>query len=265
MDHSVVGVVAPVGSVGIVEPVDIVDELVGLCSKADGLDVQVVETEAVWAHSQVLRLNCHELWVEPRPEHLSVERLPPLHVVIVVGVLKLHGGHVGLDLANFEEHVVDFIVGVSVRSAKLVGLSDSLFHLERVHDGKGDIVAEDGLALALHAFDLPKHPVEHLHVHAPLGSDRRVRVQSLHNVSRSKDSDIWADSFDLLLTNPLGSQTLALRVRIGTSGRDVDEALNLGRVLDCLGNSHGHTNVSLLKVLLLLVEDVGADAGNGNV
>ena len=113
---SVVCVIAPVGGVRIVKPVDIVHEFVSLCSKADGLDVQVLKAEAVWAHSQVLRLNGQELWVQPCTEHLTVEGLPPLHMMVVVRILQLNCGDVGFDLADVEEHVIDLVVSVRVGS-----------------------------------------------------------------------------------------------------------------------------------------------------
>lgn len=70
---SVVGRIASGDCVGVVKPVDIVDELVGLGTETDRLDVQVFETEVIGIGEKVLRLDGHELRVEPRAEPLSVE------------------------------------------------------------------------------------------------------------------------------------------------------------------------------------------------
>jgi len=111
---SVVCSVALGAGVSIVQPVDIVDEFVGFGTETDWLDVQVLKTLAAWLSDQVLRLNGHELWVEPRAEHLAVERLGPVHVLVVIHVLHGHSCHVWLDLGDVEEHLVDFLVVVSV-------------------------------------------------------------------------------------------------------------------------------------------------------
>jgi hypothetical protein len=67
--------------------------------------------------NQLLRLNGHELRVKPRSEHLAVERLVPTIVVVLVGIFQFDGCGVGLDLSNVEEHFVDFLVSVRVRTA----------------------------------------------------------------------------------------------------------------------------------------------------
>ena len=186
-------------------------------------------------------------------------------MLVIVGILELNGGGVRFNLANVEEHVVDLLVSVGVRAAELVCFSDGLFHLEAVEDGQGDIVAEHRLHLGVHAFNLPQHPVEHLHVHAPLGSDRDIWIQTLHDVSWPDNRHIRANGFYLLLTDPLSTQAPALRIGVSSSSRYVDEALDIWRVLYGFGDSHGHADVSFLELLILFVEDMGADAGDGNV
>ena len=59
---------------------------------------------------------------------------------VVVGILKLHSGHVWLDLADVKEHLVNLIVLVDVGTAKIVTLSDGLIHLKAVHDSESDII-----------------------------------------------------------------------------------------------------------------------------
>lgn len=263
--HSVVRIFALGLSVGIVEPVDVVDELVGLCTEADGFDVQVREAEVLRIDAQVLRLDGHELWVEPCAEHLAVEGLPPLHVMIIVCLLKWHSCDIGFDLTNVEEHVVDLFVGVSMRTTQVVALADSFLHLEAVVNGKRDVIVENRLHLAFHALDLPKHPIEHLHVHAPLGSNGDIWIQTLHDVSRPDNGHIWANGFYLLLTNPLSTQAPALRVGVSSSSRYVDEALDIWRVLYGLGDGDGHADVGFFELLILFVEDVGTDTGDGNI
>lgn len=150
-------------------------------------------------------------------------------------------------------------------TGQVVALANGLLHLEAVHDGEGDIVDKDGLNLSVHAFNLPQHSVEHLHVHTPLGSNSRIRVETLNDVGGAKNGNIRADSLDFLLTDPLGSKTLALGVGVSTGGRHIDKALDLRGVSDSLSNGHRDADVGLLEVLLLLVEDVGADARDGDV
>ena len=263
--HSVVGIFALGLSVGIVEPVDVVDELVGLCTEADGFDVQVSETRVFRIDQEILRLNGHEFRVEPCAEHLAVEGLPPLHVMVIVCLLKWHSGNIGFDLTNIEEHVVDLFVGVGMRTAQVVALANSFLHLEAVVNGKRDVIVENRLHLAFHALDLPKHPIEHLHVHAPLGSDRDIWIQTLHDVSRSDNGHIWANGFYLLLTNPLSTQASTLRIGVSSSSRYVDEALDIWGVLYGFGDGDGHADVGFLELLIFFVEDVGADARDGNV
>jgi len=57
----------------IVEPVNIVDEFVGLSTEADRLDVQIFEAQVFRVHDQILRLNSHEFGLEPGAEHLAIE------------------------------------------------------------------------------------------------------------------------------------------------------------------------------------------------
>jgi len=63
--RSVVGRVALGDIVGVIQPVDFVDELVGLDSEADGLDVEVFESLVGRVAEELLVLNSHELGVEP--------------------------------------------------------------------------------------------------------------------------------------------------------------------------------------------------------
>jgi len=186
-------------------------------------------------------------------------------VVVLVGHLKWHGGSVWLDVSVVEEHLVDFLVGVGVWTAQIVGLTDGFLHLQAVHDGEGNITHVDWLNLGIHALNLPVHSVEHLHVHAPLGGEGWILMKQVHHVCWTQDGHIWADSLDLLLTNPLGAKTLGLRVGIGTSCGDVDESLDFVRVLDSFGNGHWDSNVRVLEVLLLLVENLRADATDDNI
>lgn len=236
-----------------------------LRTEADWLDMKIVEAQVVRVDAQVLRLDRHELWVEPRTEPLAVERLPPLHVMVVVDVFHGHSHDIRFDLANVKEHLVDLLVTIGVRPAQVVAFSNRLFHLQTVKDGESNVIGKDRLDLCVHALNLPQHPVEHLHVHAPLSRNRYVRVQAVYHVCWSQDGHIGADCLDLLLTNPLGAETSALRVRVRTGCGNIDEALDLRRVLDSLRDSHWHTDVGFLELTLLLVENMGADAGNCNV
>ena len=72
-DISVVGTIASGDGVSVVKPVDIIDELVGLSTETDRLDVQVFKSEVVRVSEKVLRLDGHELRVQPGTEPLSVE------------------------------------------------------------------------------------------------------------------------------------------------------------------------------------------------
>jgi len=125
--------------------------------------------------------------------------------MIVVRVFELHSSYVWLDLADVEEHIVDFVIVVRVGAAKIVTFSYRLFHLEAIEDGKCNIVHKDRLYIGVHALDLPKHAIEHFHVHAPLGSNSRVRIQVLHDVSRAQDRHIGVNGLHFLLTDPLGA------------------------------------------------------------
>jgi len=167
--------------------------------------MQVFETLGLGVHNEGLVLNGHELGVEPGAEKLSVEGLEPFVVVVFVGHLEGNCSGVRLDLSRVKEHLVDFLVGVSVGTTQIVGLTNSLLHLKAVHDSKSNIRDEDWLNLGVHTFNLPVHPVEHLLVHAPLGGNRWVLVQQVHHVGWSKDRNIGADCLDFLLTNPLGA------------------------------------------------------------
>ena len=251
--------------VRVVEPVDIIDELVCLRSEANWLDVQRVETKVVRVHAQILRLDREELGRQPRAEPLPVERLVPGHVVVVIGVLERHRGYIWLDLANVEEHLVDLLVSVRMRTAQIVALTNALFHLQAVKDGKSDIICENRLHIRVHALNLPHQSIEHLHVHAPLGCDCNIWIQTIHHKRWSQDGYIRANCLHLLLSDPLGTKASALRVWVRTSSRNVDEALDLWRVLDSLCDGNGHTNIRFLKLLLLLVEDMRTDARDRHV
>ena len=201
----------------VVQPVHIVNKLVSFRTKANRLDVEVVKAKIIYVHAQVLRLDSHELWVEPSTEPLTVEGLPPFHMVIVVDVFHGNSCHIRFDLANVKEHFINFLILVSVWATKIIAFTNSLFHLQTIKNGESNIVSKDWLNCCVHTFYLPKHSVKHLHMHTPFGCNCYVRVKSLYHVSGSQDGYIWADSFDFLLPNPLGSQASALRVRISTS------------------------------------------------
>ena len=61
----------------------------------------------------------------------------------------------------------------------------------------------DRMYFSVGAFDDEVHSVEHLHLHAPLADDRRVRVQGAKHISRPKDRNVRERFFYFLLTDPL--------------------------------------------------------------
>ena len=236
-----------------------------LRAKRNRFDVQISESLVRGIHNERLTFEGHELGGEPSTEHLAVEGLPGLEMIIIVGVLKVYDGGVRLDLTNVKEHFVDFFVGVGVRTTKVVTLSNGLLHFETVGRCERHICHIDRLHLVLHALNLPIHSVEHLHLHAPLCRNRRILLQKIHHIGWPQNGNIRADGFHFLLADPLSAQTLALRVRIGTRGRNVNKAFNLGRVFDCFRNSHRHTNVRLLKVFLVAEEHARSNARNRHI
>ena len=128
-------------------------------------------------------------------------------MVVLVGVLKFDSGGVRLDLGDIEEHFVDFLVGVNMWAAEVVGLSNSLFHLQAVHNSKCNISDIHWLYFGVHSFNLPVHAVEHFHLHAPLGSNSWVLMQQINYVSWANNSNIWENCFHFLFTDPLRSET----------------------------------------------------------
>ena len=93
-------------------------------------------------------------------------------------------------------------------------------------------------------------------MHAPLGSDRDIWIQTLHDVSWPDNRHIRANGFYLLLTDPLSTQASALRIGVSSSSRYVDEALDVWRVLYGFGDGDRHTDVGFLELLILFIEDV---------
>lgn len=124
---------------GVVEPVNLLNQFVSLGSETDGCDVQVFEALVLGVHDELLRFDGHEFGRQPGAEHLSVERLEPFVMVVLISHLEGHDRGVGLDLSNIEELLVNFLVGVSVRATKVVRLANGLLHLEAVHDSKCNI------------------------------------------------------------------------------------------------------------------------------
>lgn len=92
----------------------------GFGTEADRRDVQVFKAFIKRVDNQLLRLDSHELRVQPGAEQLSVEGLVPAVVVILVGQLEGNRRSVGLDLSDIEEHLVDLLVGVGVGTAQIV-------------------------------------------------------------------------------------------------------------------------------------------------
>lgn len=177
----------------IVQPVDLVDELVSFGTETDRCDVEIFEAHVIGVDEQLLGLDSHELGVQPGTEQLSVEGLVPPVVVVLVSLLEGHSCCVGLDLSDVEEHLVDLLVSVSVRTTEIVRLADSLLHLDAVHDCEGNISNVDRLNFSVHTFDLPVHPVEHLHVHTPLSSDSWVLMKQVNDVGGSDNGHIRVD------------------------------------------------------------------------
>ena len=56
-----------------------------------------------------------------------------------------------------------------------------------------------------------------------------------------------------------------MRIGVSSSSRYVDEALDIWGVLYGFGDGDGHADVGFLELLIFFVEDVGADARDGNV
>ena len=171
---SLVGRLALSYIVSVVKPVDFLNQLVSLGAETDRFYVEISEAFVQGVTNQFLGFSCHELRIEPSSKHLSVERLPPVIMVVLVSVLKFNGSGVWFDLGDIKEHLVYLLVSVDVWATKVVGLSNSFFHLQTVHDCECDISNVHGLHFGIHSFDLPVHAVEHLHLHAPLGSDSWV-------------------------------------------------------------------------------------------
>ena len=95
----------------------------------------------------------------------------------LIGIFKLDFSCVWLDLCHIKEHLVDLTVRVSERTTQIVALTNGLFHLQSINDSKSHIVSVDWLDLGVHVLNQPVHPVEHFHLHAPLGRKSRVLVQ----------------------------------------------------------------------------------------
>ena len=246
--------------VRVVEPVDVLHVVVRSLTKAHWLDEEVCKLLVLLVHHQVLCLDRHELWCQPGAEQLTVKALDLPIVVVLVCILKLHHSNVRFDSGEIEELLIDFMVCVDVRTTQVIALTYGLLHFQAVQDGKSHIIDKNRLACRVHAFNLPQHPVEHLHLHSPLSSNGKIRVEDVEDVGRSEDGNIWEDLLDLLLSNPLGSKSSAVRVGVCSSSRKVNESLDLLAILGCLSNSHRHLDVGLFKVAVFLRPNVAADA-----
>ena len=174
-------------------------------TKADWFYVKIGEALILGVADKFLRFNCHKLRVEPCSKHLSVERLPPAIMIVFISVFKFNCCCVWFDLSNVEEHFVDFLVGVNVRSTKIVGLSYGFLHFKTVHDCKGDISNVDRLHFGIHSLNLPVHTIKHFHLHAPLGGDSLILMQEVDNICRTNNSYIRINCLYLLFADPLGS------------------------------------------------------------
>ena len=172
---------------------------------------------------------------------------------------------VGLDFGQREKLLVELLKVVGVRASKIVRFAHGLLSFNGVENSQSHIVGEYRLDLGIHAFDNEVHSVEHFHLNTPLGSDVSVWVDVVHHHGWSQDSHVWECLFDLLLTNPLGPQSHALGVWIGSSGRDVDEPLHIWVSSRDSSDGPWDINVSILELLLLLVVDMGANARNNSV
>ncbi len=148
-----------------------------LGAETDWFDVQISESFVLRVTDQLLRLNCHKLWVEPCSEHLAVERLVPAVMIVFVCVFKFDCCGVGFNLSDVEKHFVDLLVGVGVRTAQIVGLPNSFFHFETVHDCQCHIGDVNRLYLRVHSVNLPVHAVEHFHLHAPFRGDGWILME----------------------------------------------------------------------------------------
>jgi hypothetical protein len=81
----------------IIQPVDFVDVFVNLLAERNGFNMKISEALSLWVAYQVLSFSGHELGGQPCAEHLSVEGLPPLVVIVFEGILKLDNCGVGLN------------------------------------------------------------------------------------------------------------------------------------------------------------------------
>eukprot|EP00350_Pseudokeronopsis_sp_OXSARD2_P008448 CAMPEP_0170563926 /NCGR_PEP_ID=MMETSP0211-20121228/69848_1 /TAXON_ID=311385 /ORGANISM="Pseudokeronopsis sp., Strain OXSARD2" /LENGTH=191 /DNA_ID=CAMNT_0010882779 /DNA_START=86 /DNA_END=661 /DNA_ORIENTATION=+ len=185
-----------------------------LLPKGHRLDVEVRKRLVLRVHQQVLRLHGNEFREQPRPEQLAVVRLPELIVLVFIDIFQVDHHTVRLYHSHIEELLVELLIGVGVWASKVVALPDSLLHLEAVQDCESHIIGKHWLYSSIHAFYDEVHPVEELHLHAPLASEGRLRVVLVEHERGSQDSHVRVDILHFLFSDPLGPETGTLGVRV---------------------------------------------------
>ena len=181
--------------------------MVGFMAKAYRFDSKMLKSKILRVTNKVLRFNCHEFGVEPLFEDLLDRRLIPLILLILICLFQRNNNRVWFYFCKVKEMFVNFFVSVNMRTSEIVCFPNSFFSFNTIVNCKSHIIGHNWLDLAIHAFDHEVHSVEHLHLHAPLGSDCGDRVEVVEHVSRSNNGHVREDLLHFLLTDPLSSQT----------------------------------------------------------
>lgn len=234
-------------------------------SEADWPDSEFGKALIVRVDDQVLVLQSHELGSKPGLHKFPVWRDNPRVRLVPIGVLELDFDAVGLDFRQSEELFIDVLIRVSVRTSQIVGLADALLHLNCIEHGESDIIREAGLHFSVGTLNDEVHSVEHLHLHAPLADNCRIRVYRGHHVSGTEDRHVRERFLDFLLTDPLRPKPHALGVRVSTSGRDMNQSLDIWVGRTCFSDSHRHSDVGVLKFLLRVAVNTRANTVDDDV
>ena len=169
----------------VIKPVDIVYILVCFCSEADWFDMQICKSFVFRITYEFLSFDCHVLRVNPRTEHLSVKRRPPWSVHHFVCIFEFYYWCIWLDLCYVKEHFIDFLIGVNMRTSKIVRLTNWFFHSYSVQNSKSNIVGINRLNFCIHTIDSPVHAIVGLQLHTPFARNSGVLFYQVHHVSGS--------------------------------------------------------------------------------
>lgn len=196
-------------------------------------------------------------------EDFLAKELPVVHVFCHLHCpLSIDVSELGIHIHHVEQDLVDLKHSKHVRATEFEGFSLSIFKLQSIQNGKGDVNLLNRLfqsrAIIVDSYEMV--PEETALPDNHMGKGIVLSIDG----ARSEDGRIWESDLDCLFSMPFGLEIERGRVGISSGSREMDEPHDsLFRA--SLGNPLSNVNIHILEILLLLKLSPRPNQINNNI